>query len=188
MKRIVVLFAIGILIVSILSGRSAKEESTTDVSLYGNFSTFQRRGALLVFPKAIPKNAIVNGYYYSQVIPPFIGTYYQIYLNITLPEDEYELEVNRLSRIKKGTKVEMYDKSTLSDIRLDKNNFIYPAYVTMVGYNGTSEYALLNKKEHKIIYVFVQIISENNIKFDREYLPKGYKNSGDCNESFSIYP
>lgn len=189
MKRLLLFFTMEILLVSILSGCSSKIVSTTDVSQYGKTSDFKIRSPLLVFPKTIPKNAKVNGYYYSQTIPPFIGVYYQIYLNITLPEDEYRSEVNRLSNIKKGTKVAMYENSTtLKDIKFDKGNFLYPAYVAMLGYNGTSEYALLNKNEHKIIYVFLQIEDKINIKFDKKYLPKGYKYAGDSNGSFSIYP
>jgi hypothetical protein len=182
------LFAISILFIAILSGCSSKKESTTDVSKYGNFSTFQISSSLLVFPKTIPKSATVNGYYYSRIIPPFIGTYYQIYLNITLPEEEYKEEVDRLSKIVKGTKIQMYDnKPTSINIKYDKSNFIYPAYVAMRGYNGVNEYALLDEKEHKIIYVFTQIINKNDIKFNKKYLPKDYKNDGECNESFSIY-
>lgn len=170
-----------------LSSLAAKEISTSDTSRYGKFSSFEIRGGLLLFPKSIPKDASVNGYYYSQIIPQFIGTYYQIYLNITLPEDEYKAEVERLSKIKKGTKNELDGNKTSCDIKYDKSNFIYPAYVAMLGYNGTSEYALLDEKEHKIIYIFIQIREKNDIKFDKKYLPKGYKNAGDCNESFSIY-
>lgn len=194
MKRIVSLFGVSILMIGILSGCSlrlssllAKETSTTIVSKYGDFSNFEIRGGLLVFPKTIPKYASVNGYYYSQIIPQLIGTYYQIYLNITLPEDEYKAEVERLSKINKGTKGGINDNLPSSNIKYDKDNFIYPAYVAILGYNGASEYALLDEKEHKIIYVFIQITEKNDIKFDKEYLPKGYKNAGDFNESFSIY-
>lgn len=186
MKRIIVFFTIGILLVSILSGCSKKEVSTTNVSKYRDFSTFELRSGLVVFPKSIPVHAKVNGYYYSQIIPPLIGTYYQIYLNLTLPVDEYKLEVDRLSKIKKNTKLERYEETTARDIKFDENNFIYPAYVARLG-DGTSEYALLDEKNHKIIYVFLQIISKDKIRFNKKYLPKGYKNSGKSNESFNIY-
>ncbi|HEY2420579.1 MAG TPA: hypothetical protein VGI04_04160 [Neobacillus sp.] len=193
MKRILSLFTIGFLFVSMLTGCSLKELSSTDVSTdvsqYGKSNYLDIRSPLLVFPKTIPKNAKANGYYYSQTLLPFGGANYQIFLNITLPNDEYKSEVDRLSNIKKGTKVEMYDgKPTLKDIKLDKSQFIYPAYVAMLGYDGTSEYALLNDKEHKIIYVFIQIVYKKDIKFDKKYIPRGYKSVGDCNESYNIYP
>lgn len=164
--------------------------STTDISHYGKFSTFERHSGWIVLPKVIPNDAIVNGYYYSQKSPQFEKTNYQIYLNITLPEEDYKKEVKRLANIKKETINEWTEYPTSRDIRNDTTHFKYPAYVAMFDETSSFEYALLDEKNHTIIYVMFQFTDKNEIRFNKNYLPKGYRDYADRYEkfkSFNIY-
>jgi hypothetical protein len=109
----------------------------------------------------------------------------QIYLEYSLSKADFEAEVSRLSKISGRFEHEQY-KDIVNEIVYDTEHFMYPAYVTIFNNNYCYEYALLDKKENKIICVFTQFIKPNDVIFDKKYLPTSF---GDAKSSrgFNIY-
>ena len=93
----------------------------------------------------MPNSAKIESYYYYYRDTIFDATC-QIYLEYSLPKEDFDAEVSRLSKIS-----ERYENKNFIDdenkIGYDTKNFIYPAYVTIFNNNHCYEYALLNEEE-----------------------------------------
>lgn len=153
--------------------------TTENINDYYDFCSHNENGIkseLFIFPKSIPNSAKNTQYYYS-FSDTFLDTTYQIYLDCQYSASEFESEVKRISSIN-------YDnKSIISD----NVNFNLSAYVARLGYDNTSEYALIDNANKRIIYVYLQFAKSDDIHFDMSLLPKGYQNYGECNDNYTLY-
>lgn len=157
---------------------------TSNINDYGTFKNFKGYSNLYIFPKEMPASAKIDSYYYYYRDTIFDPTC-QIYLEYSLSKEDFDAEVSRLSNISETFENENY-KDVENKIVYDTTNFAYPAYVTIFHNNHCNEYALIDEEEHKIICVFTQFIQNDDVKFNKKYLPKDYgkeQSSG----SFNIY-
>ena len=175
MKKVFAIILILFVLISINSC-NYRETNITDTAKYGEFDDFERIGGLAVFPEVIPEDAEVLYYLYYSATPAISKTSYQICLNLKLTPEEYQKEAERISLIDKNTSIEGF--KITSDIRFNENDFIYPAYVSVFSLNSAFEYVLLNEAENNIIYIYIQFTNEKDIKFDKIFLPAGYKPYG----------
>jgi hypothetical protein len=157
---------------------------THNAADYGNFEDFKGYSNLYVFPARLPASMQIQNYYYFYQ-DTFLDPTYQIYLEYTLSDADYQAEVQRLASI-----TEQHGSET-HPIVYDTQNFSYPAYVTVFENNLTYEYALLIENQRKIVCVFSQFVNRNDIKFDPAYLPRKFKSAGDSGSTtqggFNIY-
>lgn len=142
-------------------------------------------GGLKIFPDKIPDN-IITASYMSEGIKKGLDPKCQIYLSIQYSSDNFKKEIERLSNIK-----ETLDKNKLEhNISYDKNNFIYPAYVTIFESNGVFEYALVNSENNEVTYIFIQNTKKESVKFSDKYLPHNfmkYMNSRNSSNEYNMY-
>lgn len=102
---------------------------------------------------------------------------FEVLLSIAYSEEAYLKEIERLSSVIHNGKI-LYTT----------DHFEYPAYVTALGYNECSEYALLDEEQHVIHYVYLQAIRLKDIKMPSLYLPKKLRDYGDVEGiCFTIY-
>ena len=149
----------------------------TDIEEYG-FNGFKGYSNLDVFPDNIPDDGTDAQYYYEYKDGIF-DPYYQIYLKCTYVTPKYFDEVRRLKRIKEDY------QGTIQKIRYNTEDFEYPAYVAIYGYDGCYEYALLDEDNQTIMYIFTQWAKSDDIKFEKAYLPHDFML--DTEHTFSIY-
>ena len=96
---------------------------------------------------------------------------------ITLPDEEYNKELERIMNV----------SGELYKIKLDTENYRYPAYVAIDGYNHCYEYVLVDEDQRRFVYVYTEwITNQKNIKFNTEYLPIFWNSTPDGN-NFCIY-
>lgn len=100
----------------------------------------------------------------------------EIHLAVSYGEEDFAEEILRLESVGGG------------DIRMDTENFYCPAYVAVMGYYGTSWYALADEDSMTVHYVLLQIIDKMRIDIDKSLIPHGYYGAGDVmGASYCIY-
>ena len=111
----------------------------------------------------------------------------QIYLSYRLNENAYATEQERLSSL-------TYTDRTGEprSVEYDTTSFGYPAHVTIAGYDFCYEYALLNEKEHTIVYIYAMNTVSDDLQFNDEFLPNYYMENFDDlayqgKDHFTIY-
>lgn len=136
---------------------------TRDIEQYGNYSghiereaeeLFTFRTQLAIFPQEIKDSYVVNDfYYYCSSLS--LDNMYQILLDYTLPEAEFEAEAARIAgldympdafgRTSQITRAPIYDDTT----------FPYPAYITVWWAKvNLYEYALIDRENCRIICIY----------------------------------
>lgn len=150
----------------------------TDIEDYEKIWELPERRAvskLEIFPKKIEKTDV--SFFYCDCSTYFpVGTGYEILLSVNYDETNFYEEITRLASISKQRK-----------IKYDINTFIFPAYVATLGYDCCNEYALVDENDFTIHYLYLQLISEENIEINADYLPEKY-DFGDVNGScYTIY-
>lgn len=122
-----------------------------------------------------------------------------IILKTNYNKEDFNNEINRLNELKqtiKSTCNKKYKEYT-NYIKYDTKSYKYPAYISIDGFAYTYEYALINKKELEIIYIYLSYPDINNntykkyLKKDKSYYKKNtinmysmYSHSFDNNKSF----
>lgn len=97
-------------------------------------------------------------------------------LSVNYGAEYYEEEIERLKEIGEG------------DVKYDAESFKYPAYVSVLGYDGASWYALLDAENFTVHYVLLQLMDEDRIDISKEFLPKEYYDFGYVKgQSYNIY-
>lgn len=179
LKIIIAVLIVAHIASTILIIRAFKVYTTDEPYRYGivsgNVATEEkeRKSGLLILPKLKPDGSIkVENYYYS-CKEAFLTNEYQLFAEISMSREDYLKEVERLENIKikyVGNQEEYKDMVNTSYI--DEENFNYKAIVTIYSDFGNNyEYALLDENNNRIIYVYLQSVGTNDIKFDKEYLP-----------------
>ena len=56
-------------------------------------------------------------------------------------------------------------------VHFDETSFVFPAYVTIEGYDFCYEYALVDEINSAIIYIYSMNTIKDDIHFDELYLP-----------------
>lgn len=121
-----------------------------------------------LFPESIDElNVEKYDARYDEHFP--LGEGFQILLSVKYEDVfEFDTEVERIRAIA----IECSEQFEISDF-----NFL--AYATILGWEDTMEYAIINTDEQKIYYVYVQCTEKKEIEFDHKLLPKNYPELGD---------
>ena len=98
----------------------------------------------------------------------------ELSLSVEYNEKELNEEIARLKSLADGKTV------------YDTESFEYPAYVVCLGNYQTSCYALIDAGT--VHYVYVSLIYKSDMDINRNFLPKGYRKSGEVvGQSYNIY-
>ena len=142
------------------------------------------RSNLSVFPDAVGKERVLL--FESSLLTGLFETDGYILLEYRCDEAQMAAEEERLKAISftiRGAE----GQSFTNEILYDGQSYRYPAYVATDGFNYTYEYALLDRKGGRIIYVFGTYVMPDQFPY-KDYLKKDlseYKK--DALQGFSVY-
>lgn len=171
-----ILFSIFLIVLALALSNLAKgdtRERSQDTADYRKWSVPEKYTHFLIFPEEIPAEAEEVEYYYRYE-SGWDRPMSQIYLSYRLNENAYATEQERLSSL-------TYTDRTGEprSVEYDTTSFGYPAYVTIAGYDFCYEYALLNEKEHTIVYIYAMNTVSDDLQFNDEFLPNYYMENFD---------
>ncbi|MEN8905258.1 MAG: hypothetical protein ABF289_04800 [Clostridiales bacterium] len=129
---------------------------------------------LYVFPKEISPNSKNIEFLYSCGSMGF-GEHFQQYLKCTYSIEKYQSEINRLKKIK--CEIKTKKGTIINKIEFSNKKFDFPAYIAAYGGVQMYEYALCNEETKTITYILLQGISNKQVSFSKNYLPKEYQSS-----------
>ena len=184
-----ILFSVFLIVLALALSNLAKgdtRERSQDTADYRKWSVPEKYTHFLIFPEEIPAEAEEVEYYY-QYESGWDRPMSQIYLSYRLNENAYATEQERLSSLN-YTDLTGENRS----VEYDTTSFGYPAYVTIAGYDFCYEYALLNEKEHTIVYIYAMNTVSDDLQFNDEFLPNYYMENFDDlayqgKDHFTIY-
>jgi hypothetical protein len=174
-----------------LSGCGDQTYSTSDIADYGVYTGHIEneaeelasfRSHLFIFPKELTDTHEVESFYYSCSSGSLDNTY-QLFMEYTLPQDEYEAEVKRLAEL------EVTYRGVVNKVIYDTTGFNYPAYVAVFTKHGDYEYALIDEENRRFICVLSCVANIDNMPVDKVYLPQdsfNYDNL-DSRNGYSMY-
>lgn len=122
-----------------------------------------------IFPEEI-KNNEKSIKYYVECERKTLDFSVQIYLECEYEEKEFQEEQKRLAKME--TMDEEYQLR--HSIVKDTENFYYPSYIMIFQDNYTYEYALVDEKNKRIIYIYLQHVNYEDLNVDDIYLDKKY--------------
>lgn len=153
----------------------AEEYMTIKTEEYGNWDGHidsegeNIESGLYIFPEQIDMAKDSQYYYYCSNHNSSLSEYL-IYAEVTYTKEDYLKEQERISNIKCEVKLSPEEGEITNNVLYSEELFMYPAYIAIYASNLSYEYALLNEKEQKIIYIYSQLKDANNI-LPTEYLP-----------------
>lgn len=143
------------------------EKKTTDINRYGEIFGWSTMSGMLVFPEEVSEDVVETDFYYSYRNSLF-DTTYQIYFQCTYEPEAYEKEIARLESVHK-----IYGGTEKKLLRDEENKYNYPAYIAIENHHDRYEYALVTGK-NQITYISTAYINEEEVIFDKDYLPLDY--------------
>lgn len=184
-----ILFSVFLIVLALALSNLAKgdtRERSQDTADYQKWSVPEKYPHFLIFPEEIPAEAEEVEYYY-QYESGWDRPMSQIYLSYRLNENAYATEQERLSSLNYTDRT-----GETRSVEYDTTSFGYPAYVTIAGYDFCYEYALLNEKEHTIVYIYAMNTVSDDLQFNDEFLPNYYMENFDDlayqgKDHFTIY-
>ena len=184
-----ILFSVFLIVLALALSNLAKgdtRERSQDTADYQKWSVPEKYTHFLIFPEEIPAEAEEVEYYY-QYESGWDRPMSQIYLSYRLNENAYATEQERLSSLNYTDRT-----GETRSVEYDTTSFGYPADVTIAGYDFCYEYALLNEKEHTIVYIYAMNTVSDDLQFNDEFLPNYYMENFDDlayqgKDHFTIY-
>lgn len=155
-----------------------KEIIISDIEEYDNIWSLPERRAdetSVIFPSNVNEEQCVT-FICKHTTYRLLGTGWQISLEIQYDDNMFSSEIERLNSLCKSSPVcgssEYFDK---------------PAYATVWNWVGCYEYAIVNEEKQTISYVYLQLISKEDITIDEKYIFNGYEMELENSETYSIY-
>ena len=100
----------------------------------------------------------------------------EMILSIHYQQMDFDNEISRIKALGNGS------------IKYDDTNFKFPAYVSVLGYMNTNYYALVDETNTTIHYVLLQLINDEDIDINQDFLPNNYGELGEIEDiSYNIY-
>ncbi len=179
---------LGIFVLGIFSlgGESYATIDTDNYGIYEGHIEAERQdlfSGLYIFPERISQNASVIDYFYSCEGGGFDNSYQQ-FLKCTYSQEEYNAEINRLKNI--TCEIPVRSGPVVNTVEYSDVKFSSPAYITAYASHGMFEYALCNDADKTIVYVYLQLIGNDDVVFNREYLPLEYQDGKPLLEDVSF--
>lgn len=168
-------------------------EVLTDIKDYNKQQLIEENHADLhsyfkVFPDDVEKAKETS--FISALDPNLAGTTGVVILEVSYSENDYQVEVDRISNIS-CTLEGLNDKTITQEIIYDESMYNYPAFIAADGNCGTYEYALLDEDNHKINYALINYPNDEQLKQYKNLVKKDtteYDDSGTNTwKYFSIY-
>jgi len=187
MKRLISLFLAALIL---LSGCSRYTYQTDRFEDYDKgFIAESYRGDLdsdlTLFP-ANPASIATDASYYAILKSGLFDTDAEIILDCSYEPARFDEELERLAGIYKI--IRHGDKEHTNLVMYDDKSYNFPAYITIDGFGNTFEYALIDRKNTEIIYIYLAYPDVDKFKHP-EYLKKDLSlyDEKETQNAFSIY-
>lgn len=174
MKKLIAVLSIVAVLLGVFTGCTVYENHSAERYSEIFSGDYAITLPLDVFPSDV-YNAECNDYIFTYK-ESFLDDRCQIFLDCTYTEQDYYKEKKRIQSIDDYYYLS-YDATKFrseNEIYFDLERFRYPAYVTNYSEGQMYEYAMLFEEEYRIVYVGLQWCPEDDILFDKKYLPKNY--------------
>ncbi len=131
--------------------------------------------AFELFPQNVDGLQVAD--FYCEWELGFIGSAkVEILLSVNYQQVDFDNEISRIKALGNGR------------INYDDRNFKFPAYVSVLGYMNTNYYALIDENNTMIHYVLLQLINDEDIDINQDFLPNNYGELGEVEDiSYNIY-
>lgn len=139
--------------------KTYEDESNYEVYLSDLIQNNDVHSLLYIFPSTL-KNGQVTEFKYMEQDGLFDGSYYY-YLVMNYDEDNYDKEYKRISNLELN-----YGSTKKTPI---KDYIKYDTFITIYNNYNTYEYALFDKENNRIIYIFNQLFNWNEIGLENKY-------------------
>lgn len=140
--------------------------ASKDIATYGQWDLSEKYTKLLIFPQQVPESAEEPTYVYHYQ-DGYNRPMCQIYLHCELNQADYDSEVQRLSQLSYTT-----ENGQSNQIVFNDQDYLYPAYVAIEGYDFCYEFALVDEENLSITYIYAMNTIDDNIEFEKAYLPE----------------
>ena len=139
---------------------------------------------LSVFPDEVLTE---NAEYIADFNPNLFDTDGKMILECTYDEKQFAEEISRLQGLSMTIEydIEQYTNTVL----YDEDSYNYPAYITIDGFGNTYEYALIDKDNSRIIYVYLAYPGDKTLKQYSDYVKRDMSTYKEENtwDAFSMY-
>lgn len=142
---------------------------------------------LFIFPDTI--NNSLSTTYESKLRTSLFDTDGYIILQTKYNDADFNEEIQRLRNI--VCKISWEGEIVSNKIEYDKDMYKYPAYIASDGYCYKYEYALIDKDNNRIVYIYLSFPEWCNLRKYKDFLMTDYRNYNLDDEStlnrFTIY-
>ena len=173
-------------------GCTYKQITITNPENYEKISELNEiryKEAFDIFPKTIADKDVEFFYFRWQLgIIGSASVEYQC--SIKYSDADFKKEVDRIKSYKGECWYDDDDKEYCKENALvyDDETFCLPAYVAILGHYATNAYVLIDEGNNTIHYIYLCIMSKNELHINKEYLPKEYSEFGNvAGQDYSIY-
>ena len=171
-----------IMMLSAFSGCYHKTIKYTDISDNSRISDIPEirdKEFFKILPTEL-ENKEVRDYYFNWELGAIGSASVEYRFSIKYAFDDYKNEIKRITDyryIQNGKK-----------LVFDNKSFSLPAYVADLGYYNTNAYILTDDDECIVHYIYLSLFEKDDLTINKNYLPKGYTDSGDTvGSSYSIF-
>ncbi len=168
-------FLMTLVLIGIDSMEKPIEQTTTDVEEYLQVireikgDEHDVHSGLFVFPRSADNISNIEHRFYHKT--GLFDDTYLIYLEAHyIDEEALRKEKERLAGI--SCTIKTLQGEVTNYVEYSEDDFEYPAYITIKNAGACYEYALIDEKNKRIIFVFAQISNGEGI-VPKEYMPMG---------------
>ena len=154
------------------------ETIISDVKLYDTMWTLPERRVSetsSLFPAIIDEKEVVD-YYCKHSTYQMVGTGWQVELTVKYSDELFSAELERLN-----------DLCSNSVVCGESEYFDTLSYASVWNWNGCFEYAVADEKEKTIGFIYLQLISKDNLEISSRYIPNGYEMNFGNSQVYTIY-
>lgn len=162
---------------------------TDDIAEYDKSLVIEKYGGdldsdLSVFPDEILTGTADYSVHFSSDLFDTDG---RMILECTYDDEQFSSEISRLQGLSKTITFE--DEQFTNKVLYDEASYAYPAYITIDGFGNTFEYALADKSENRIVYIYLSYPDDETLSRYSNYVKKDLSAYEEENtlDSYSMY-
>ena len=143
-------------------------ENYSKEAVFGSYELSEDLNSdLSVFPDELITDKVE---YSANLVPNMFDTDGKIVLECKYDDEQFTDEVKRIRALSKTIKEgkEQYTNKVV----YDEDSYSYPAYITIDGFGDSYEYALIDKPENRIVYMYLSYPNQKTLKKYRDYVKK----------------
>lgn len=179
MKKALCVIFVLILTVSLCSCNDAYNETViTDPKSYDTIWNLPERRVSetsALFPETVEDKRVID-LNCTHTTYQLVGTGWQVELSVKYDNESFNAEKTRLSDLCKS-----------SIVCGSSKYFDTFAYATVWNRNSCFEYAVADENENTVVYVYLQLISKDDLKITGSRIPKEYDMEMSDSRSYSVY-